>query len=78
MLQTRAKEAFLKRSWFLYENLSTDEADELILQYQSRHIQTRKQLNPDRLSWCVSAYLEESKHRPKASTQWLSVLGKII
>lgn len=68
----------MKRSWFIYENLSTAEADELIFQYQSRNIQTRRQLNHDRLSWSVSALLEENKRRPKASSQWVSVLGKII
>lgn len=68
----------MRRSWFLYENLSTAEADELILQYRLRHIQTRRQLNQDKLSWCVSAYLEESPYRPKTHRQWLSALGKII
>lgn len=67
----------MRRSWFFYQNLSTAEADELILQYQLRHIQTRRQLNQDRLSWCVSAYLEESKQRPETNRQWTSALGRI-
>ncbi|MCC3703616.1 hypothetical protein [Rouxiella badensis] len=67
----------MKRSWFLHDNLSTDEAEQLILQYHARHIQTRKQLNPDRLSWCVSAYLEERRRRPQSSTRWQSALGRL-
>ncbi|EIC83381.1 hypothetical protein [Serratia sp. M24T3] len=68
----------MKRSWFFYDDLTSAEADELILQYQSRNIQTRRQLNPDRLSWSVSAYLEETPRRPRPSSRWLSALGKII
>ncbi len=68
----------MKRTWFHHNDLTTQEADELTLQYQRRNIQTRKQLNPDRLSWCVSAYLEETKTAPRPSIEWQSAMWRAI
>lgn len=57
-------------SWFHHSNCTTEEANALILQYQSRNIKTEKQLAADYKSWTVSALLPETKYEPIPSKRW--------
>lgn len=68
----------MRKTWFHQNNLTSAEATELTRQYQRRNIKTQKHLSNDRLSWCVSAYLEESNYAPRTSSQWQSALGRMI
>lgn len=58
------------KTWFHHSNCTTEEANALILQYQSRNIKTEKQLAADYKSWTESALLEETKYEPVPSRKW--------
>ena len=60
----------MSKSWFHHANCTTEEANALILQYQSRNIKTEKNLAADYKSWTVSALLSELNYTPQPSKRW--------
>ncbi|ECG8314414.1 hypothetical protein E1871_20710 [Salmonella enterica subsp. enterica serovar Mgulani] len=62
----------MKYSWFHHHDCTTEQADTLISDYQKRDVRTEKSLNPDFITWTVSAKLPEYAHRvrtPKSLRQ---------
>ncbi|WP_179135242.1 hypothetical protein [Salmonella enterica] len=53
----------MKYSWFHHHDCTTEQADTLVSDYQKRGIRTEKSLNPDFITWTVSAKLPEYAHR---------------
>lgn len=53
----------MKYSWFYHHDCTTEQADTLISDYQNRGIRTEKSLNPDFITWTVSAKLPEYARR---------------
>ncbi|WP_261913812.1 hypothetical protein [Salmonella enterica] len=53
----------MKYSWFHHHDCTTEQADTLISDYQKRGVRTEKSLNPDFITWTVSAKLPEYAHR---------------
>ncbi|EFD82621.1 hypothetical protein HMPREF0485_04772 [Klebsiella variicola] len=47
----------MKYSWFQHPECTAEQAEQLVSRYQARGIVTEKSLNPDYLSWTVSARL---------------------
>lgn len=60
----------MKETWFNYPECTTQQADDLVAQYRQRGIEVRRSLNPDRLTWSVSARLPEDKDPPRPSRTW--------
>lgn len=60
----------MKKSWFIHENLTTDEADQLVERYRGNHVKTEKSLATDLIHWTVSAYLPESRFRPRQDSRY--------
>lgn len=52
----------MKFSWFQHTECTTEQAEQLVADYRARGIVTEKNLNPDFLSWTVSARLPECSH----------------
>lgn len=62
----------MKMTWFQHPACTTEEADELVKQYRRRGVKTERSLNPDFITWTVSAKLPEYAHRvwtPKSLRQ---------
>lgn len=59
----------MKQSWFLHPECTTQQADELMADYQRRGVKVERSLNQDRITWTVSARLPEGKNPPRASRQ---------
>lgn len=54
----------MKFTWFHHTDCSTEQADELLAQYQRRGVRVERSLNPDYITWTISVRLPESKiHR---------------
>lgn len=49
----------MKYSYFHHTECTTEQAERLIADYQSRGVRAKKSLNPDFLTWTVSAKLQE-------------------
>ena len=60
----------MRLTWFQHDNCTTEQADELLAQYQRRGIAVERSLNPDYKTWTVSARLPESKNPPRADRRW--------
>lgn len=60
----------MRESWFNYPDCTTEQADELLAQYRRRGIAVERSLNPDFITWTVSARLPESKNPPRADRRW--------
>lgn len=60
----------MKLTWFNYPDCTTEQADELLAQYRRRGIAVERSLNPDYITWTVSARLPESKNPPRADRRW--------
>ena len=60
----------MKETWFQHNDCTTEQADELLAQYRSRGIAVERSLNPDYITWTVSARLPESKNPPRADRRW--------
>lgn len=60
----------MKFTWFHHTQCSTEQADELLAQYQRRGVHVERSLNPDYITWTVSARLPESKKPPRADRRW--------
>lgn len=55
----------MKKSWFIHQNLTTNEADQLVARYRKNNVKTEKRLETDFIHWTVSAFLPESRHCPR-------------
>ena len=65
-----------RKSWFQHTECSTQQADELVEQYQRRGVEVERSLNPDFLTWTVSARLPESRNgNGKRGRPWGGRLG---
>jgi hypothetical protein len=60
----------MKFTWFHHTQCSTEQADELLAQYQRRGVRVERSLNPDYITWTVSVRLQESKNPPRADRRW--------
>lgn len=60
----------MKKSWFAHTECTTAQADELVAKYRQRGIKVERSLNPDLLTWTVSAQLVEDKHAPRPNSRW--------
>lgn len=53
----------MKHSWFHHLECTTQQADELVARYRQRGVKVERSLNPDFMTWTVSAQLVEDKIR---------------
>ena len=60
----------MKHSWFHHTDCSTEQADELMRRYRARGVPVERSLNPDYITWTVSAKLPESKNQPRLQRCW--------
>lgn len=60
----------MKDSWFQHTDCTTQQSEELIAQYRHRGVKVERSLNPDYLTWTVSARLPEGKEPPRADRRW--------
>ncbi|HDN2546980.1 TPA: hypothetical protein P1K44_004759 [Enterobacter asburiae] len=60
----------MKHSWFHHTDCTTQQADELMEEYQRRGVKVERSLNPDYTSWTVSAFLPTSTNPPRADNRW--------
>jgi hypothetical protein len=51
----------MKYSWFHHLECTTQQADELVARYRQRGVKVERSLNPDFMTWTVSAQLVEDK-----------------
>jgi len=49
----------MKKSWFTHNNLTTDEAEELVKRYREKGVRVEKTLDMDPRYWTVSAELPQ-------------------
>ncbi|HHA1316451.1 hypothetical protein [Enterobacter hormaechei] len=62
----------MKYSYFHHTECTSEQADSLIADYRARGIRTEKSLNPDFLTWTVSARLPvcaRLEHTPRSLRQ---------
>ncbi|WP_312480826.1 hypothetical protein [Kosakonia cowanii] len=62
----------MKETWFYHMECTTEQAEELLAQYRRRGVKVERSLNPDFVTWTVSALLPEGNHPPRPSRVWLS------
>lgn len=55
----------MKKSWFTHDNLTTEEANELVELYREKGVRVEKALGTDPRHWIVSAELPQQKSNPK-------------
>jgi len=60
----------MKYSYFQHTECSTQQADELVAQYQRRGVNVERSLNPDHITWTVSARLPEDNKPPRVDRRW--------
>lgn len=60
----------MKHTWFHHTDCTTEQADELMQKYQARGVKVERNLNPDFITWTVSARLPESEHQPRSQNCW--------
>ncbi|WNJ80589.1 hypothetical protein RJE46_04950 [Cedecea neteri] len=60
----------MKRTWFHHSECTTEQADQLVAGYRSRGVKTERSLNPDHITWTVSAFLTTSSNPPRADNRW--------
>lgn len=53
---------WMKKTWFQHTECSTEQADELVKRYKARGVRVERSLNPDYVTWTVSAKLPEYKY----------------
>ncbi|EMF0014115.1 hypothetical protein VY443_002533 [Salmonella enterica] len=62
----------MKYSYFQHTECTTQQADELVAEYRRRGVKVERSLNPDFITWTVSAKLPEYAYRvrtPKSLRQ---------
>ncbi|RTP94508.1 hypothetical protein EKN38_24640 [Enterobacter sp. WCHEn045836] len=62
----------MKKTWFQHTDCSTEQADELVKRYKARGVRVERSLNPDYVSWTVSAFLPTSKTPARPDSRWRS------
>nr|DAL20518.1 MAG TPA_asm: Glyoxalase/bleomycin resistance protein [Caudoviricetes sp.] len=62
----------MKETWFFHMECTTEQAEELLAQYRRRGVKVERSLNPDFITWTVSAQLPEGNHSPRPSRVWQS------
>ena len=62
----------MKYSYFQHTECSTQQADELVAQYQRRGVNVERSLNTDHITWTVSARLPEDNKPPRVDRRWQS------
>ncbi|MCU8695864.1 hypothetical protein [Enterobacter cloacae] len=60
----------MKSSWFQHTDCTTAQADELVATYRARGVAVERSLNPDFITWTVSARLPEGNKPPRINRQW--------
>ncbi|MCU6666110.1 hypothetical protein [Silvania hatchlandensis] len=55
----------MAKSWFHYTECTTDQADELMATYRARGVAVERNLNPDLITWTVSARLPEARRQER-------------
>ncbi|MBO2029042.1 DUF1364 family protein [Klebsiella pneumoniae] len=60
----------MKHSWFHHLECTTQQADELVARYRQRGVKVERSLNPDFMTWTVSAQLVEDKNPPRPDSRW--------
>lgn len=60
----------MKQSWFQHTECTTEQADELLQKYRARGVPVERILNPDHITWTVSARLPESAKPPRVNRCW--------
>ena len=55
----------MKKSWFTHDNLTTEEANELVELYREKGVRVEKALDTDPRHWIVSAELPQQKSNQK-------------
>lgn len=63
-----------RQSWFQHTECTTQQADELVAQYRRRGVEVERSLNPDFITWTVSARLPEQQNG-KRGRPWGGRLG---
>jgi hypothetical protein len=53
----------MKKTWFHHTDCSTEQADELVKRYKARGVRVERSLNPDYVTWTVSAFLRPQIHQ---------------
>ncbi|EEY6127008.1 hypothetical protein [Escherichia coli] len=62
----------MRETWFHYPQCTTQQAEELMAEYRRRGIRVERSLNPDYITWTVSARLPEGDNAPRPSRVWQS------
>ncbi|HBS1342959.1 Uncharacterised protein [Klebsiella pneumoniae] len=62
-------------SEFRHENLTSDEADFLMKNYEKRGIQARKSRSKDAIGWTITALLQENYSRTPSRVRTPNVWG---
>ena len=62
--------AGMKKTWFHHTDCTTQQAEELMAEYQRRGVKVERNLNSDYLTWTVSARLPEGKKPPRINRRW--------
>ncbi|WP_449549435.1 hypothetical protein [Lelliottia amnigena] len=60
----------MKYSYFHHTDCSTEQADELLQRYKARGVRVERSLNPDYVTWTVSAYLPTSNSPARPDNRW--------
>ncbi|MBJ9259726.1 hypothetical protein I5495_20550 [Citrobacter amalonaticus] len=60
----------MKYSYFHHTECTTQQSEELLARYQRRGVKVERSLNPDYITWTVSAQLPEGKKPPRTSRRW--------
>lgn len=60
----------MRKTWFHHTECSTEQADELVATYQRRGVKVQRSLNPDYVTWTVSAYLPTSNSPARPDNRW--------
>ncbi|KGA99316.1 hypothetical protein DR73_1532 [Enterobacteriaceae bacterium ATCC 29904] len=53
----------MKESWFQHTECTTTQAEQLLGDYRRRGVKAERSLNPDCITWTVSARLPEARRK---------------
>lgn len=62
----------MKETWFHHTDCTTQQAEDLVATYRARGVKVERSLNPDYITWTVSACLPEGNKPPRQSRVWQS------
>lgn len=60
----------MKYTWFHHHECTTEQADELVVNYRRRGVKVERSLNRDNITWTISAQLPEGDKVPRPSRVW--------